>query len=103
MPRWAGLGIVTALVLAAAPLAAEQVGNPAPVFFRIGTASTAGTYYPIGGLLAQAISAPPGARPCADAGECGVPGVVASALGGPVLIAAICSSLSSAVFEGKYV
>src|SRR3954454_21604636 len=28
-------------------------------FFRIGTGGTAGTYYPIGGLIANAISNPP--------------------------------------------
>lgn len=31
----------------------------APAFFRIGTGGTAGTYYPIGGLIANAISTPP--------------------------------------------
>jgi TRAP transporter TAXI family solute receptor len=45
-----GLG---ALALAGAALA------QAPAFFRIGTGGTAGTYYPIGGLIANAISAPP--------------------------------------------
>ena len=49
-------------------------------FFRIGTGGTAGTYYPIGGLLANAISNPPGSRPCEEGGSCGVPGLVASAL-----------------------
>lgn len=51
-----------------------------PQFFRIGTGGTAGTYYPIGGLLANAISNPPGSRPCEDGGSCGAPGLVASAL-----------------------
>ena len=49
-------------------------------FFRIGTGGTAGTYYPIGGLLANAISNPPGSRPCNDGGSCGAPGVVATAV-----------------------
>ena len=49
-------------------------------FFRIGTGGTAGTYYPIGGLLANAISNPPGSRPCAEGGSCGVPGMVATAV-----------------------
>ena len=49
-------------------------------FFRIGTGGTAGTYYPIGGLLANAISNPPGSRPCDQGGSCGVPGLVASAV-----------------------
>jgi len=51
-----------------------------PKFFRIGTGGTAGTYYPIGGLIANAISNPPGSRPCNDGGSCGAPGVVATAV-----------------------
>lgn len=51
-----------------------------PQFFRIGTGGTAGTYYPIGGLLANAISAAPGSRACEDGGSCGVPGLIASAV-----------------------
>jgi TRAP transporter TAXI family solute receptor len=49
-------------------------------FFRIGTGGTAGTYYPIGGLLANAISNPPGSRACNEGGSCGVPGLVATAV-----------------------
>lgn len=45
-------------------------------FFRIGTGGVAGTYYPIGGLIADIISSPPGARPCHRGGSCGVPGLV---------------------------
>ena len=48
-------------------------------FFRIGTGGTAGTYYPIGGIIANAISNPPGSRPCDQGGSCGVPGLVAIA------------------------
>lgn len=48
-------------------------------FFRIGTGGTGGTYYPIGGLIAQAISNPPGSRSCDKGGSCGVPGLVAIA------------------------
>ncbi|MEH6631424.1 MAG: TAXI family TRAP transporter solute-binding subunit [Halopseudomonas aestusnigri] len=47
--------------------------------FRIGTGGIAGTYYPIGGMVAQAISNPPGSRACAEGGSCGVPGLVAIA------------------------
>ena len=43
-------------------------------FFRIGTGSAGGTYFPIGGLIANAISNPPGSRPCDKGGNCGVPG-----------------------------
>lgn len=48
-------------------------------FFRIGTGGTGGTYYPIGGLIANAISNPPGSRECSKGGSCGVPGLVAIA------------------------
>ncbi len=48
-------------------------------FFRIGTGGTGGTYYPIGGLIAHAISNPPGSRSCDKGGSCGVPGLVAIA------------------------
>jgi uncharacterized protein len=61
-------------------LAAGSVQAQEMTFFRIGTGGTAGTYYPIGGLIANAISNPPGSRPCEEGGSCGVPGLVASAL-----------------------
>ncbi|MDX1711419.1 MAG: TAXI family TRAP transporter solute-binding subunit [Rhodovibrionaceae bacterium] len=46
-------------------------------FFRIGTGSTSGTYFPIGGIIASAISNPPGSRQCERGGSCGVPGLIA--------------------------
>lgn len=49
-------------------------------FFRIGTGGAGGTYFPIGGLIANAISNPPGSRPCDKGGSCGVPGLVAIAV-----------------------
>src|SRR5690606_8123979 len=49
-------------------------------FFTIGTGGTAATYYPVGGVLANAISNPPGSRPCDEGGSCGVPGLIASAV-----------------------
>jgi uncharacterized protein len=47
---------------------------------RIGTGSTGGTYFPVGGLIASAISNPPGSRPCELGGSCGVPGLIAAAV-----------------------
>ncbi len=49
-------------------------------FFTIGTGGTAYTYYPVGGVIANAISNPPGSRPCDAGGSCGVPGLIASAV-----------------------
>ena len=48
-------------------------------FFRIGTGGAGGTYFPIGGIIANAISNPPGSRECSKGGNCGVPGLVAMA------------------------
>lgn len=48
-------------------------------FFSIGTGGTGGTYYPLGGTIAAAISNPPGSLPCGEGGSCGVPGLIAVA------------------------
>lgn len=69
--------ILALAILVAGPVAlAQEIG-----FFRIGTAGTGGTYYPVGSLIAEAISAPPGSKPCDPQRRCGVPGLVASAVG----------------------
>ncbi|MDB6180707.1 TAXI family TRAP transporter solute-binding subunit [Paracoccus fistulariae] len=69
------LGLAAAIGIFAQGAAAQDMA-----FFRIGTGGTAGTYYPIGGLIANAISNPPGSRACEDGGSCGVPGLVATAV-----------------------
>lgn len=70
-------------ILTAAALSAAFVAGSAnaadPTFFRIGTGGAGGTYFPIGGTIANGISAPPGARPCDKGGQCGVPGLIAIA------------------------
>ncbi|MFV3129000.1 TAXI family TRAP transporter solute-binding subunit [Niveispirillum sp. KHB5.9] len=74
-----GLGLLATPAVLAAP--GEQVR-----FLQIGTGTTGGTYFLIGGLLANAVSNPPGSRPCDRGGACGVPGliVVAQATSGAV-------------------
>lgn len=62
----------------AATIAASAVAQGTQ-FFRIGTGSTGGTYFPIGAILASAISNPPGSRECERGGSCGVPGLIAVA------------------------
>lgn len=72
--RWF-LGALAAAALTAVLGAGAQETR----YFRIGTAATSGTYYPVGGLIAGAISNPPGSRPCDKGGSCGVPGLIAVA------------------------
>lgn len=47
------------MALGAAALAAGLATAQAPAFFRIGTGGTAGTYYPVGGMIANSVSNPP--------------------------------------------
>ncbi len=71
--------LALAAFVAVATLGAAQASQEMK-FFRIGTGGAGGTYYPIGGLIANAISSPPGSRPCDKGGSCGVPGLVAIAV-----------------------
>ena len=48
---WVGAAAAAALVMVAGGAQAQQ-------FFRIGTGGTAGTYYPVGGMIANAVSQP---------------------------------------------
>ncbi len=47
-----------------------------PRFLKIGTGSISGTYFVMGGLLANILSNPPGSRPCDVGGSCGVPNLI---------------------------
>ena len=73
-----GIAKVLGATLASAMLVGAAVAET-PTFFRIGTGGAGGTYFPIGGTIANGISAPPGARPCDKGGQCGVPGLIAIA------------------------
>jgi TRAP transporter TAXI family solute receptor len=58
----------------------SPVRAQATIPFSIGTAGSLGTYYPVGEVIARAISSPPGSPACPDAGPCGVPGLIAKAV-----------------------
>ena len=68
------VGATLSLAAVSAASAADKM-----IFFRIGTGGAGGTYFPIGGTIANAISNPPGSRACDKGGNCGVPGLVAMA------------------------
>lgn len=82
--KWAAA--ITAVLVTTGFALAQQ-----PTFFRIGTGGTAGTYYPIGGLIANAISA---------SGSNGVPGLVASAVASNGSVANINGIQSGAMESG---
>lgn len=66
--------LLVACCLALAPISQSNAQDIS--FFRIGTGSSSGTYYPIGTLIGSVISSPPGSRACEDGGSCGVPGLI---------------------------
>jgi TRAP transporter TAXI family solute receptor len=78
--------VVVSMGLAAALLpstgsafAQDNKLTPDTKVIRIGSGPTGGTDFLFGGLVANAISNPPGSRECEKGGNCGVPGLIAVA------------------------
>jgi uncharacterized protein len=71
-------GLSTTILLLLGIAAPSNANADTLTQFRIGTGAIAGTYHPIGALLATIISQPPGSVACEDGGSCGVPNLVAS-------------------------
>ena len=73
--RFLALGLVALSVagMPAAPRAQEMK------VMRIAAGPIGGTDFPFAGLIANAISNPPGSRECERGGSCGVPGLIAVA------------------------
>ena len=71
--------ILLAAVAATGLLATSVAQAQTPTFFRIVSGSAGGNYFPMAGLLANAISNPPGSRACDKGGSCGVAGLIAIA------------------------
>ena len=76
--------LAVGLALAAGGISAAVAQTPA--FFRIGTGGTGGTYYPVGGMIANAISNPPQLVSTAVASNGSVANVNAIAGGGSLIL-----------------
>jgi hypothetical protein len=57
---------------------AQITDNPQRISFQISTGSTTGTYFPVGSMLAQLLSHPPGVGRCEAANLCGPSGLIVS-------------------------
>jgi len=68
------LGAIATTAALMLPTAAAS--QDAMDFFQIGTGASSGTYFPIGGMLSNAISHPRGSRACDNGGSCGVPNLI---------------------------
>ena len=73
------LAPLLALLLWVAGCPPATAGDGGLHYFRIGTGTSSGAYFIVGGLIAGAISNPPGSRPCDNGDGCGVPGLIAVA------------------------
>lgn len=78
-------GLAGSVVGTASRLGAQEV--PRPRFLRIATGDASGTYFQVGGLVAEIVGSPVGSRPCEDGGDCGVAGLVAVAQSSPGSVA----------------
>jgi TRAP transporter TAXI family solute receptor len=68
-------GLLLAILLSWPASAAEEGLR----FLRIATGAASGTAFPVGMTIVNAISSPPGSRPCEKGGSCGVDKLVAVA------------------------
>lgn len=67
------------ILLSVSILASSQSRADDLRFFKIASGSPGGTYFPIASLIAKVISNPPGSKGCNEGGNCGVPGLTATA------------------------
>jgi TRAP transporter TAXI family solute receptor len=89
-------------LLLAVQAAAVVAQEPAARYLRIATGPVTGTYFQIGGLIAEVVGAPPGSRPCGRGGSCGVPGLIVAAESSPGSVANI-GALSRGDVETAFV
>jgi len=66
------IGIAASIVAVSLSAVAQDI-----TIWRIGTGGVGGTYFPVGSLIANAISKPPGALDCDMGGTCGVENLAA--------------------------
>src|SRR5437762_5470139 len=72
------VGAFALMMLLAPKTAAQTIDYPQRVAFQISTGSTTGTYFPVGAMLAQLLSHPPGVERCEAANICGPSGLIVS-------------------------
>lgn len=103
MRRRHALGTVLGSVLAGTGAGSRAAVAQEFRLFRIGTGGPSGTYFAIGGALADALSSPPGSRPCRiEEGGCGIPGLIAIAQSTAGSVANV-DGLQKGTFESAFV
>jgi TRAP transporter TAXI family solute receptor len=99
--RAVGTVLVLGLTAAfAAESAAQFNDSPQRIAFQISSGSTTGTYFPIGELLTQLLSHPPGVGRCVAANVCGPAGLIVSTRASEGSVANVLAVNSGSVSSG---
>lgn len=94
-------GALIAFSVAIASAAAAQTADtPQRIPFQIGTGSSTGTYFPIGNLLSEILSHPPGIARCETANVCGPSGLIVSTMASQGSVANVVSVNGGMVSSG---
>ena len=106
--------LLVGLTLACALAGGARAADGGLRYFRIGTGTSSGAYFAVGGLIAGAVTNPPGSRPCERGGSCGVPGLIAVAQatsgglenlellrGGAIEAALVQANLAASAYRGE--
>jgi|SRR5262245_13941627 len=88
------------LAMLVARVGAQSFDIPQRIAFQISTGSTTGTYFPVGQLLAQILSHPPGVGRCEPAEVCGPTGLIVSARASEGSVANVLAVNSGSVSSG---
>lgn len=87
-------------VLFAPPAAAENTETPQRIPFQIATGATTGTYFPVGSLLSEILSHPPGVTRCESVNACGPSGLIVSTLASQGSVANVISVNAGMISSG---
>lgn len=98
--HWAIRAAVAGIVALALPAAGRAQGMVPRLSFQVATGSTAGTYFPMGELIAGIVSHPPGLPRCDAGGVCGPLGLMVSARTSEGAVANVLAVNSGAVDSG---
>ncbi len=80
--------------------AAEQAETPQRISFEIATGSSTGTYFPVGALLSEVLSHPPGVGRCETANACGPAGLIVSTMASQGSVANVVSVNAGMINSG---
>ncbi len=78
----------------------SRLTSPQRVSFQIATGSSTGTYFPVGALLSEVLSHPPGVTRCESANACGPAGLIISTMASQGSVANVISVNAGMINSG---